>query len=144
MKYTNLTKSEIRELLGIRIETLFVYIITLLIISLSAYLFLQPIIKTYLSTLFVMFLAIAYTAYTLYANQRSLKEIIFKQKKVYQGVLSCKSISKTNKKRKYIFNMDGLIFFVTQEEFEYIQEGDFVKFHVSSYTKHLFRVEKGE
>ncbi|HVD98158.1 MAG TPA: hypothetical protein VNB90_08120 [Cytophagaceae bacterium] len=73
-----------------------------------------------------------------------MKEIFLKQKKVYRGVLSFKIVSRKNRKRKYLFNVDGNIFYVDRKDFDCIQEGDIVEFHVSSSTKYLFRVEKVE
>lgn len=97
-----------------------------------------------MSIFFVIFFAIVYLSYVLYANRKFLKEIIFRQKKVYRGVLSFKLFSPKSKRGKYVFSVDGRLFYVNRKYFEYIEEGDTAEFHVSSSTKHLFLVEKVE
>ncbi|HWZ21955.1 MAG TPA: hypothetical protein VNW06_04840 [Cytophagaceae bacterium] len=142
MKYLHLNNSEIKKLLYTRREIFIIYAVTLLIISAGSYILLQLILRTYLSMFLVSFLAIVYTSYIVYINRKFLEEVICKQKKVYRGVLSFKTISPRSKKGKYIFNVDGRIFYVNRKDFEYIKEGDVVELHVSSSTKHLFCVEK--
>jgi hypothetical protein len=131
-----------KKLLYARRYIFIVYATTLLIISASSYIFLQLILRTYISMFLVLFLAIIYTSYIVYINRKFFKEVICKQKKVYRGVLSFKVISPRSKKGKYIFNVDGRIFYVNRKNFEYIKEGDVIELHVSSSTKHLFCVEK--
>jgi hypothetical protein len=144
MKYLNLNNSEMRELLYIRRERFVLYVITLSIISLSSYMLLQSVIKTSMNSFFALLFSMAYTVYVLYTNRDYLKELIFKQKKVYRGALSFKTFYHNNKKGKYLFNVDGRIFYVDRKNFECIKEGDIVEFHVSSSTKHLFGVRKVE
>jgi hypothetical protein len=144
MRYLNLNDSEIKELLYIRRERLVIYVLTLLVITAGSYLLLQWFLRIYLSIFIVVFLALVYTTYTFYKNRKYLKEVFLKQKKVYRGVLSFKIVSRKNRKRKYLFNVDGNIFYVDRKDFDCIQEGDIVEFHVSSSTKYLFRVEKVE
>lgn len=142
MKYLDLDNKEVRELLYIRRERLLAYFLTLLIISIGSYILLQLIMKLFLGIFFVLLIAILYTVYFSYTNRKYLKELILKRKKVYRGALSFKSVSLRSKKGKYIFNVDGHIFYVDRKNFELIQEGDIVEFHVSSSTKHLFKVHK--
>ncbi len=144
MKYLNLNNREMKELLHIRSDTFIVHAVTLSIISGSFYFLLPLIMKEYMSIFFVLFFAIVYMGYVLYTNRKFLKEIIYKQKKVYRGVLSFKVFSPKSKKGKYILSVDGRMFYVNKKYFEYIQEGDTEEFHVSSSTKYLFRVEKVE
>jgi hypothetical protein len=142
MKYLNLNNNEIRELLHVRRDQFMVYSITLLIISISSYILLKLIIPGNYISILVVLVAIAYIIGVAFSNRKYLKEIICKQKKVYRGALSFKVAYKNNKRKKYIFNMDGQTFYVDKRNFESIQEGDIVEFHVSSSTKHIFRVEK--
>ena len=144
MKYLNLNNNEMKALLHIRSETFIVHAVILSIISVSFYFLLQLILREFVSIFFVMSFAIVYAGYVLYTNRKFLKEIICKQKKIYRGIVSYKLFSPMNKKGKYIFSMDGRIFYVNRKYFECIQEGDTVEFHVSSSTKHLFLVEKVE
>ncbi len=142
MKYLNLTNTEVKVLLQVRREQFASYGLTLLLITGISYLLLQLILKPYASIFLVFFLAVAYIAYILRINRKYLMEIFRKQKKVYRGALSFKIIYRRNKRRKYVFNVDGKNFYVDRKNFEYIQEGDIVEFHVSSSTKHLYKVEK--
>ena len=142
MRYLNLSDREMKKLLHLRRDTFALYIIKLLIISVGSYALLKLILNIYLNLFFVLIFALAYTAYVVYANRKYLTEIIYKQKKVYRGVLSFKIVSKRSKKGKYIFNVDGRNFYVNRQNFEYLKEGDTVEFHVSSSTKHLYCVEK--
>jgi hypothetical protein len=141
MKYLNLNNNEMKELLYVRKEHFVIYLITLSIISISSYVLLLLIVPRAALFLGLVF-TIAYIGYVVFSNRKYLKELIYKQKKVYRGALSFKTISKRNKKKKYIFNVDGHTLYVDKKNFEFIQEGDVVEFHVSSSTKHLFRVEK--
>ncbi len=144
MKYLNLNSKEMKELLHIRTDIFIVHAIMLSIISVSFYFLLQLIMKEYMSIFFVIFFAIVYLSYVFYANRKFLKEIIFRQKKVYRGVLSFKLFLPKSKRGKYVFSVDGRLFYVNRKYFEYIEEGDTAEFHVSSSTKHLFLVEKVE
>ncbi len=143
-KYLNLTNSEMKKLLHMRKEHLFSYIATLLIISVVSYLLLDLIVKTHVSIYFIIFFTISYTGYNLYTHRKYLKEIFLRQKKVYRGALAFKMISQRNKKKQYIFNVDGRIFYSDKIHFDSLQVGDIVEFHVSSSTKKLFKVEKVE
>ena len=141
MKYLNLNNNEMKELLYVRKEHFVIYLITLSIISISSYVLLLLIVPRAALFLELVF-TIAYIGYVVFSNRKYLKELICKQKKVYRGALSFKTTSKRNEKKKYIFNVDGYTLYVDKKNFELIQEGDVVEFHVSSSTKHLFRVEK--
>jgi hypothetical protein len=142
MKYLDLNNTEMKELLQMRREHFVIYIITLFIISGSTYIILHSLIKSFICVLFAAFLAFVYTCYVIYINRKYLKEIIYKKKKVYHGAVSFKTVYQNGQKIKYLFNVDGRIFYVDKRKYESIEEGDIVEFHVSSSTKHLFKVEK--
>jgi hypothetical protein len=144
MKYLNLDNNEMRELLYIRRERFVLYFFTLLFISIGSYFLFQLIMRTPWTGMLALLIALSYTGFWLYTNRKYLKELIRKQKKVYRGALSFKAVSRRNKKRKYMFNIDGHVFYVDRRKFECIQEGDIVEFHVSSSTKHVFKMEKIE
>ncbi len=142
MKYLDLNNSEVKELLNVRKDHFIIYSITLLLIALSAYLLLKLIIPRAYVGIFLVLIVLIYIIGVVVSNRKYLKEIICKQKKVYRGALSFKISYKKNKRKIYLFNMDGHTFYVDKRNFESIQEGDLVEFHVSSSTKHLFRIEK--
>lgn len=142
MKHLNLSESEMKELLSLRRDHFLSCLATLLIITSGSFILLQFVLKAYLNIFFVTVLAMAYIAYVIWTNRKYLTEIIRKQKKVYRGALAFKLISPRKKKGKYMFNVDGRVFYVDRKNFECIQEGDIVEFHVSSSTKHLFKIEK--
>ena len=142
MKHLNLNGNEMKELLLLRRDHFLSCLAILVVIISGSYLLLNFVLKAYLNIFFVSLLAIVYIVYVIHTNRKYLTEIILKQKKVYRGALAFKLISPRKKKGKYMFNVDGRIFYVDRKNFECIQEGDIVEFHVSSSTKHLFKVEK--
>jgi hypothetical protein len=142
MKYLDLNNNEVKELLNVRKDHFIFYSVTLLLLAIGAYLLLKLTIHGAYIGIFVLVIILAYIIGVIFSNRKYLKEIIYKQKKVYRGALSFKLSYKKNKRKKYLFNMDGHTFYVDKRNFESIQEGDIVEFHVSSSTKHLFRIEK--
>ena len=147
MSYLTLSKQEMKELIHLRMSDFFKYLVTLIVLSFVCHEVLRMFFPkiVYTEQLFVMVIfVVLYFGYIFHINKLYLFEIIRKQKIVYKGVLSAKRVSSLPSEGKYYFNMDGNIFSVGKEIFREFEEGDFLEFHISPSTKHLFKVTAGQ
>lgn len=148
MNYLTLSKQELKELLQIRTRDFFIYGVALILLPFAyqkAILLVLPQINGTDLVMAVILFITGFLMYLWYINKRYFFELLVsRKKKIYMGVLANKSIYKTPVANKYSFNMDGYIFYVNEEIYSRFQEGDFLEFHISPSTKHLFRVEKAK
>jgi hypothetical protein len=145
MRYLSLDNSEFKELLNFKKVSFAVYLLLSTVLILISYIILDRILSDEIgiSTLsIVLLLAVSSLAIFLYSNRGYLLDLIKKEKKVFKGVLSSKTIKGKNERTYYVFNMDGNSFIVDKDTFEKCEVGNIVEFHISSFTKYLFRVEK--
>ena len=144
MKYLSLNNEEFKELINLRKGSFLGYFIILGIIIITSYLISDSILpdNDRISPItIVLLMAVSYLFIFFYSNKDYFYDLIKKEKKVYKGVLSSKT-TKIKEDHKYQFNMDGNIFVVDKETFDKFNEGDIVEFHISPFTRHLFKVEK--
>lgn len=143
MKYLSLNNEEIKELINLKKVSFIGYMIIFGIITFASYFIAARILpdNNDLSPSVIMILFMAsYLFIFFYTNRSYFYDLMRKEKRVYRGVLSSKTLK--NRDHKYQFHMDGNIFVVDKETFEKFEEGDIVEFHISVRTKHLFKVEK--
>jgi hypothetical protein len=143
MIYLTLDKQEIKELIRLRVIDFFKYLGILVVLSFLSHEILHVFFPRIVYTeqfFLVALLVLLYSGYIFHSNRLYLYEIISRKKLVYKGVLSSKTVSRLPSEGKYYFNMDGKIFSVGKEIFSEFEEGDFLEFHVSPSTKHLFKV----
>ncbi|HSZ26360.1 MAG TPA: SoxR reducing system RseC family protein [Cytophagaceae bacterium] len=144
MKYLTLSREELKELIKLKKSIFLGYLIAFSIILIVSYFISDSILtdKNGISPMAIVFLlTISYLVIFFYSNRSYFLDLLKKEKRVYKGVLSSKTI-KSKEHTRYHFNMDGNIFIVDKETFDRFSEGDIVEFHMSSFTRHLFKVEK--
>ena len=144
MKYLSLNNDELKELINLKKGSFLGYFIIFGVIITASYLISDSILpdNDNVSVLsIVLLMAVSYLFIFFYSNKDYFYDLIKKEKKVYKGVLSSKT-AKMKEDHKYQFNMDGNIFVVDKETYDKFTEGDIVEFHISPFTKHLFKVEK--
>ncbi len=144
MKYLSLNQEEIKELINLKKGNFISHLIIFFIVVIAAYFISDSILtdnKGISSLSIVVIFTIVNLIIFFYTNRSYFHDLLKKEKKVYTGVLSNKT-AKEKENNKYQFNMDGNIFIVDKETFEKFHVGDIVEFHISSFTKHLFKVEK--
>lgn len=148
MNYLTLSRQEIRELLQIRLRDFFIYAVALILLPFvyqKVVLLVVPQISGADLFMAVLLFITAFLMYLWYINKRYFFELLVsRQKRIYMGVLANKSVYKLPVGSKFSFNMDGYIFYVNEETYNRFQEGDFLEFHISPSTKHLFKVEKAK
>jgi flagellar biosynthesis/type III secretory pathway M-ring protein FliF/YscJ len=140
MKYLSLNNEELKELINLKKGSFIGFGLVIGLVSIVSYFVSDYILPdNSISPLAIVVLLILSFAFVfVYSNREYLQELQKKQKKVYRGVLSHKSA----KDERYQFNMDGNIFLVDKDTYENFAEGDIVEFHISSFIKHLYKVEK--
>ncbi len=145
MRYLSLDSSEFRELLNFKKGSFLIYLLLSSILILISYIISERILSDEIgiSTLYiVLFIAISSSVIFIYSNRGYFLDLIKKEKKVFKGVLSSKAVRGKNEKAYYVFNMDGNSFIVDKEIYENCEVGNIVEFHISPFTKYLFKVEK--
>lgn len=146
MKYLHLNKEEFNELLKLKKGSFIAQSIIFTVILISTYILSSLSLSNNKSITPLSIVGILFTSNLIifiFANRTYFHDLVKKEKRVYTGVLSNKK-EKNDQKNRYQFNMDGNIFIVDKETFEKFDIGDIVEFHISSFTKHLFKVEKRE
>ena len=144
MKYLSLNNEELKELINLKKGNFISYLTVTFSISIISYFIFDWILidNTAISAMSIVFIISSiFLIIFFYLNRSYFHDLLKKEKKVYTGVLSTKT-EKIKADNKYQFNMDGNIFIVDKETFEKFNVGDIVEFHISSFTKHLFKVEK--
>lgn len=143
MKYLSLEQSEWRELINLKKGSLIGYIIFFSLLLLVSFFVSEAVLPSSsdISPLSIaVIIALSYSIIFIFSNKDYLVDLIKKEKRVYRGVLSIKSIK--SKSGKYMFNIDGNIFIIDKETYDLYQEGDVLDVHISACMKHLFKIEK--
>ncbi len=143
MKYLSFNNDELKELINLKKGSFIGFLIMFGIIAVASYFISDRILQdnNELTPFAVMILFVVSYLFILFYSFRSyFYDLVKKEKRVYKGVLSSKTVK--NKEEKYQFHMDGNVFIVDKETYAKFEEGDIVEFHISARTKHLFKVEK--
>jgi hypothetical protein len=143
MKYLSLERSELKELIYLKIGA---FSLSLTIIILSGIALGLISFQLSHSLPLALLLGIAFIVggifIIFFTNRAYFEDISKKEKRVYRGVISQKKIILRNNKKSFAFNVDGNIFLVDEENYTKFEEGEVLEFHVSPGLKHLFRIDR--
>lgn len=146
MQYLHLSREEFRELRNLHWKKIPVYAIMFVAIVSFSYIvsvrFTSHLYDGVLPYWISGAIAFAFIGYVYYMNQRYLKDLIKKEKRVYKGILSKKVVSRRSKRERYFISMDGMIFETDLSNFNTLEEGDLIEIHISPEIRHLFKVSK--